>query len=278
MPGLRLWLMQKEAYIMKKFAAIVLSLSMLSMLAGCGKEAAETSETEETEEVEVTETEAVEETEESKPEETEETETEATEAVPATWFEEQGLEITPQGDFDFLSEFMGDTFEGLDVHFDSNVVITESTEGCEEGYKTVTAEFAVDFTDTFTYGGMHLEVDDHPSTWISAFDRYTGISFEPGGEENPISLDVDGETYDITCTFDWSHDYDEGAVDYCTVTVTCPVDYDGTVFYIGHGAGGSSGISFDDDFDFTARSYTIDEFPCYVTNGYPYSFFSVTNE
>ena len=85
------------------------------------------------------------------------------------------------------------------------------------------------------------------------------MSFEPG--DNTVLVEYEGKTYDVTCTFDWNivGDYDNGvAADYCTVTVTCPVDYE--------------------EFDFTAKQYTIDELPYYVTNGFPYFFFSANNK
>ena len=209
------------------------------------------------------------------------------EPTPATFFEEQGLTITPQVEYDLDTEWLytdNDTQNGpTTVPF--TVEIKETTEGCDEGYKMIVAEFGIDYSSKYfyDYGDFFAYppegITNHPSSWISAFDRYTGVSFEPG--DNTVLVEYEGKTYDVTCTFDWNivGDYDNGvAADYCTVTVTCPVDYDGTVFYIGHGSGGDSQIGEGQEFDFTAKQYTIDELPYYVTNGFPYFFFSANNK
>lgn len=268
-----------------KTISTVLAVAMLFSLAACSDTSSKSSEDEtdaviETSEVEeesettteeaTTTTEEVTTTTEEVTTTTEET---TTEPEPNSWFDSKGLTITPQGDFDFLTEFQYSTHMDYDVNFKSNVTVTETTDNVEEGYKMVQASFTIDFSDYYSYADIKLEVDDRPSSWISAFDRYTGISFEPGDVDIPI--EYNGENINVYCTFDWSHDYDGKAVDYCVVTVFCPIDYDGAVFYIGHGSGGASDIQ--DDIDLSARLYTIDEFSYFPDNGYPYNFFSAND-
>jgi hypothetical protein len=289
-------MLTKEAIYMKKSVMTkILSLAVASAMvfscAACSDSGKKDKDADE-DEIEASEEEEEEEEEEEDEDPTPTPEPTATptptpEPTPATFFEEQGLTITPQGEYDLDTEWLytdNDTQNGpTTVPF--TVEIKETTEGCDEGYKMIVADFGIDYSSKYfyDYGDFFAYppegITNHPSSWISAFDRYTGVSFEPG--DNTVLVEYEGKTYDVTCTFDWNivGDYDNGvAADYCTVTVTCPVDYDGTVFYIGHGSGGDSQIGEGQEFDFTAKQYTIDELPYYVTNGFPYFFFSANNK
>ena len=275
--------------VMTKVLALTAAATMVFSLAACSGSSKKDKDDSDDEDIEESEDEEDEDEDPTPTPEPTATPTPTPEPEPATWFEAQDLTITPQGDFDLDTEWLY-ADDSLSVSGSTtvpcSVSITETTEGVDEGYKKVVAEFVIDYTDKFfyDYGDFYAYpqngVDNYPSTWISAFDRYTGVSFEPG--DNTVAVEYEGKTYDITCTFDWdivaTYEDDVEAADYCTVTVICPVDYDGTVFYIGHGNGGESNVGAGQDIDFTKKLYTIDELPCYITNGFPYYFFSLNNK
>ncbi len=280
--------------VMAKLLSLALASAMVFSLAACsdsGKKDKD-SDDDEIEEVEDEDEDEDEEEEEEEEEEKDPTPTpEPTPTptpVPASFFEEQGLTITPQGDYDLDTEWMYDEEDGKsgDTTVPISVEIRETTDGVEPGYKMIVADFRIDFTDKYfyDYGDFYAYppegVTNFPSVWVSVFDRYTGVSFEPGDVVIPV--EVDGVTYDVTCSFEWNavaiYEGDVEAADYCTVTVICPEDYDGTVFYIGHGSGGISGVDEGVELDFEKNVYTVDQLPYYVGNGYPYYFFTVDNK
>lgn len=273
---------------MTKILSLAVASAMVFSCAACSDSGKKDKDEADDEEIEASEDEEEEEDEDPTPTpEPTATPTPTPEPTPATFFEAQELTITPQGEYDLDTEWLytdNDTQNGPTT-VPITVEIKETTEGCDEGYKMIVADFGIDYSSKYfyDYGDFFAYppegITNHPSSWISAFDRYTGVSFEPG--DNTVLVEYEGKTYDVTCTFDWNSvaDYDNGvAADCCTVTVTCPVDYDGTVFYIGHGSGGDSQIGEGQEFDFTAKQYTIDELPYYVTNGFPYFFFSANNK
>lgn len=194
---------------------------------------------------------------------------------PDSWFKDQGLTITPQGDFELVTEFVNGGNLGSKITVASNVQIQETTEGVKDGYKVIQAYFTLDFSKYFDMGDFKLVVDDRPSSWISVFDRYTGITYEPGGVNVPI--EYNGQNIEVKCDFEWSRN-ETMDVEYCLVYVLCPVDYDGAVFYVGHGAGGASKIADGKNIDYSAKLYTIDELPFYDSNGFPYTYFSANDK
>lgn len=219
------------------------------------------------------------------------------EPEPATWFEEQGLTITPQGDFTFKTQWNCwlDGYpestrhkHGDEVEIDANATVTETTEGVEDGYKKVIATFEYDWSKYFFSYEPIISYDPglgsvKPSTWISAFDRYTGTSFEPGDVVIPI--EYDGNTYDVSCTFEWNQDYDYDAgklLVSCSVIVTCPVDYDGTVFEIGCGSKYDHELQANDDAPYEAIDYSKpvmeEDFPFFSDSAHPHIYFSSSNK
>ena len=203
---------------------------------------------------------------------------EPTPEPPKDWLEAQGIEITPQGDFTYTTIVRDankvdlDTFEVL-----ANVVITESTDGVEDGYKEVTIVLTQDM-------GAATDVTGASSYqyWSSAFDRYTGISFEfdststhlavgqSSSEEGFVTI-VNGDTsYDVSISFESVNEF---PIVTRIMTVTCPVDYDGVVFQVGYNDSKLSEAN--QAIDYTARLYTIDELPYY---GDGYYYFSYSNE
>lgn len=160
-----------------------------------------------------------------------------------------------------------------------NVVITESTDGVEEGYKEVKMVSIEDVNANTSY---RVEGRVGYRNWHSAFDRYTGTSFEfdpispplyPGQSENKegFATIVNGDTsYNVSISFG---SVNEGPIITSTVTVTCPVNYDGVVFQIGYFDQAS--VDTFGAIDFAERLYTIDELPNFGDENY---YFSYSNE
>ena len=223
--------------------------------------------------------ETTEETKEDPAEATEDETKEENEAAPASdWFTEHGLTITPQGDFTYNTFAVDAFWEDLELFpVKSTVTVTETTEGVEEGYKIVTATWHDDVSAGYdvagSNGGMY---------WKSAFDRYTGISFEFDSSTNYtnqgegytkegfITIVHGDESYDVSVAFGSEDNYPYYTR---TVAVTCPVDYDGAVFYIGPWS--SAKAEENNQIDYLERLYTIDELPAY---GDGYYFFSYSNK
>lgn len=253
---------------MRKLISLFLSvLVMAVMMIGCGSVADTNMQGTEEEKKQVTETS---EKEDQQPAEDSESKTEDT----VSWFESQGLTITPQGEFTYttmsvdLDDNDSETFDVL-----TKVVITETTDGVEDGYKKVTAVFTED-----------VSASPEASYWnyISAFDRYTGTSFEFDTEtaytesedtiakEDFVTISNGDKSYDVSIKFEGVNFFPDMEE---TVTVICPVDYDGTVFQIGYCD--SKQIEEQDKIDLSERLYTIDEFPYY---GEGYYYFSYNNK
>lgn len=251
----------------KKFTLLVCSLVIAMTLAGCGG----TSDTH-MQKTEGKKTEATEPAEEEIQQTEEAVESKIEKKI--SWFDSHGLTITPQGEF---------TYTTMSVDFDDNdtgtfdvltkVVITETTDGVEDGYKKVTAVFTEDVSDS---------PEDSYWNYISAFDRYTGISFEFDTEtayteaeetvakEDFVTISNGEKSYNVSIKFEGVNAFPDMEE---TVTVICPIDYDGTVFQIGYCD--SKQIEEQEKIDLTARLYTIDEFPYY---GEGYYYFSYNNE
>ena len=288
---------QRNAKITKLF--VLASATACFALAGCSSDNGNVAETEiaeaETDEEAETAEETVEATEEPTPEPTA---TPTPEPEPETWFEEQGLSVTPQGEFKLQTQWNywgGPDYQesaskkpGDEVTITVNSTVTETTDGVEDGYKKVVAEFEYDWSKFFFSYEPILSYDPglgsvKPSVWISAFDRYTGTSFEPGDVDVPF--EYEGTTYDANCTFEWGedYDYDEGRlINTCTVTVVCPVDYDGTVFDIGCGTKYSPELGVNDDEPYTSIDYStpvkVDVFPFFTDTAHPHFYFSSSDE
>ena len=186
--------------------------------------------------------------------EAEEEQEESAEPETVNWLEEHEIAITPQGDstvnlycYDSYEEdYVGDYEAGL------NVTISETTEGVDEGLKKVVAEI------TFDLSG-------HPGTgffWCTrAFDRYTGTYFRVN-EKTKEAIRIGDEYGDVRTEMNQTDDY---PVYYVTYTVTCPADYDGTVFWIGYWSPEIRELIR--KIDFKVRTYTMDELSLY-TDGY----------
>lgn len=251
----------------KRFTIIFPGLFLLMMLIGCGN----TSETNKQEAEKKIEKEIAAETqteaEEQQAVESEEIETEDR----VSWFDSHGLVITPQGEFSYTT--MSVDIDNIDVGtFDvpSEVMITETTVGVEDGYKQVMAIFTED-----------VSASEESSYWnyVSAFDRYTGTSFEFDTEaiytdsgdtvqkKGFVTISNGKESYDVSVRYDAVNDYPYIED---SITVICPIDYDGVVFQIGYCD--PARLEEFMEIDLAERLYTIDEFPFYGEGYYYFSY------
>ena len=218
----------------KKLLTGILAVSMLGLvLVGCGdnKEVTKTEEsqveiTAETESETANVEESVAESEtasEETAEETTETETEtATEEVKADFLAENGLTITPNGEMTIqVAKYDSDELTALAI-----TTSVETVASSEEGYSDTT--FTVVADKNLDNSGVSYN--------ISAFDRYTGTSYESelttaliggGSSHNDVCvIDVDGQQYDCSMN-------GEQKDNTATLTIHHPSDYDGVVFLIG---------------------------------------------
>ena len=200
----------------KKMLTGILTVSMLGLvLVGCGdnKEVTKTDESQ----VEIT-TEKESET---------ATETEApTEEVKADFLTENGLTITPNGSMT-ATVAQYDSDDLIDLPITTSV---ETVASSEEGYSDTTFTVTADISNVASTGWSYN---------VTAFDRYTGTSYEGkkdslvnGGttHNDVVVIDVDGTQYD--CSLDASQS-DNGNTSTITCTVHHPTAYDGVVFAFG---------------------------------------------
>lgn len=205
----------------KKALTGILVASMLGMmLTGCGdnKEVTKTDDTK----VEIT-TEKESEATETVVEETTEVATEApVEEVASDFLTKNGLTVTPNGSMTIkVAKYDSDELTDLAV-----TTSVETVASSEEGYSDTT--FTVTADKNLDNSGVSYN--------ISAFDRYTGTSYESklttallgGGasHDNVCVLDVDGTQYD--CSMDAKQNGNT-----VTLTVHHPSNYDGVVFLLG---------------------------------------------
>ena len=211
----------------KKALTGILVASMLGMmLTGCGdnKEVTKTDETQ----VEIT-TEKESEATETVVEETTEVATEApVEEVASDFLTENGLTVTPNGSMTIPLAVMN-TDDMIDVPI---TTLVETVASSEEGYSDTTLKVDI---DAKAAAGQYYTCN------VSAFDRYTGTSYESkptslgtnngSMHENVVVVDVDGTQYDCALTADMNMDSDY--IQHVTVTVHHPSDYNGVVFVFG---------------------------------------------
>lgn len=191
------------------------------------------------------------------------------------WSAKQGITVTPQGDCQV--EMGGyDTSTGEitgDFTADVNVEISESTVDVTDGYKKVSAVFTIDASNCSGDGILF---------WASAFDRYTGTSFEFDSAVNTqlegehtaqdgfVTIQNGDETYDVSVEFMTEG---EGTQITKTIAVTCPADYEGVMFQLGKDS--LEQMTKNIEIDYAARLYTIDELPYFDET---YRYFTITND
>lgn len=246
-------ILRKTVYVLT-----ALALSATFLLSGCGSK--EETPAPDLSQVEVAEGETADIPE---PEEkAEEIPAETPEPEPVSWFEAHKLSVTKQGKTEII---IGAGEEGVEPSAAKDrceVSIIETVEGCEEGHKKVICTVTSDVSESLN--------NDNVWIWISAFDRYTGTSFEYDGIAD---ISYGDRTYDVGMVFKGGEGFPLWTD---TLTVTCPEDYDGTVFQIGY---------FDSFLaeenaatDYNGKFITIDETPAFDLNGHEYKYFSYKNE
>ena len=108
----------------------------------------------------------------------------------------------------------------------------------------------------------------YPMMWLSAFDRKSGTSFESADGKH-ITIENEDGSFDISCEFKSSLVYPR-LIRQCTVT--CPKDYDGTVFQLGYA---SMALRDENEkLDYSSQLYKVDELP-YFDNGHTYRYFAL---
>ena len=209
----------------KKALTGILVASMLGMmLTGCGdnKEVTKTDESQ----VEIS-TEKESEATETVVEETTEVATEApVEEVASDFLTENGLTITPNGTMT-ATVAKYDSDDLMDLPITTSVTTVASS---EEGYSDTTLTVTADISSVASTGWSYN---------VTAFDRYTGTSYEGkkdslvgGGttHNDVVVIDVDGTQYD--CSVE-ANQTDNGNTSTITCTVHHPTVYDGVVFAFG---------------------------------------------
>lgn len=251
----------------KKALTGILVASMLGMmLTGCGdnKEVTKTDDTK----VEIT-TEKESEATETVVEETTEVATEApVEEVASDFLTENGLTVTPNGSMTIPLAVMN-TDDMIDVPITTAV---ETVASSEDGYSDTTLKVDI---DAKAAAGQYYTCN------VSAFDRYTGTSYESkptslgtnngSMHENVVVVDVDGTQYDCALTADMNMDSDY--VQHVTVTVHHPSDYDGVVFVFG-GQTATQGTAYN-AID-TSKTFTIADYSDVFIDGQ--YFFTATDK
>lgn len=251
----------------KKALTGILVASMLGMmLTGCGdnKEVTKTDETQ----VEIT-TEKESEATETVVEETTEVATEApVEEVASDFLAENGLTVTPNGSMTIPLAVMN-TDDMIDVPITTAV---ETVASSEDGYSDTTLKVDI---DAKAAAGQYYTCN------VSAFDRYTGTSYESkptslgtnngSMHENVVVVDVDGTQYDCALTADTNMDSDY--VQHVTLTVHHPSNYDGVVFVFG-GQTATQGTAYN-AID-TSKTFTIADYSDVFIDGQ--YFFTATDK
>lgn len=251
----------------KKALTGILVASMLGMmLTGCGdnKEVTKTDDTK----VEIT-TEKESEATETVVEETTEVATEApVEEVASDFLTENGLTVTPNGSMTIPLAVMN-TDDMIDVPITTAV---ETVASSEDGYSDTTLKVDI---DAKAAAGQYYTCN------VSAFDRYTGTSYESkptslgtnngSMHENVVVVDVDGTQYDCALTADMN--MDSNYVQHVTVTVHHPSDYDGVVFIFG-GQTATQGTAYN-AID-TSKTFTIADYSDVFIDGQ--YFFTATDK
>lgn len=209
---------------MKKQFLIILIGAMLtcSALAGCGSDS-----NTEIDEVVETEQEVVEEdTEEAVSEE----QTETAEEVSGTWFENSGLVFSDVPEFSFLSSnYMHiplDEMEAEDVEINATIVVTSSEMG--DGTKKIIATMA--FTPWTGEDGLWGVLAND-----GFIDQYTGTSIVTScadGGTYSTEIEYQDQIYPISVTAEYISHGGYSSPDVRTVTVTCPMEYDGAAFFV----------------------------------------------
>ncbi len=197
--------------------------------------------------------------------------------IPNDFITEHNIRILQNGDTVYAEAMKikseKDTEESY--YLPTTCCVSESIEDCEPGMKKVTGSYTIDYSAEGS--GVAFEV------WVDAFDRYTGTSFMSGNAltlnakkkttelEAPITIDTPDGPKEIFMETESKMDKKNKVMNR-SITITCPVDYDGTVFMVGYS---SRALAEKLDFEAMAAKKTpIDQLPFYQSRK-PYYFYSL---
>lgn len=164
----------------------------------------------------------------------------------STWFDEQNLEFTPNGSF-YMDVYSYGQFVQVPAY-----ISIETNYDCEDGFKNIVSTTQIDMSAS----------DYH--FWTSSFDKYTGTSFEFHGDasslfngcdiihEGDVPLSIGAYEYKMHIL---EHIEMQDDITTITYTITCPIEYDGTVLQYG-----SSGDTGNDYRDFESTSWLASDF------------------
>ena len=142
-----------------------------------------------------------------------------------SWFDEQKLVFTATGNFQMNMYSYGEF-----VKVPANIDIVTDYDNCEKGYKNIIATTKIDIS--------MMSVN----FWTSSFDKYTGTSFEFRNGSNSLyngcdiinegDVELNIKKYHYTLHIK-EHIQQEDDITTITYTITCPIEYDGTVLQYG---------------------------------------------
>ncbi len=198
--------------------------------------------------------------------------------APESFLEKHGIRFTKPGPFSFTTAINDKEKDTGNILI--NATVEELSESIEvegetipEGYMQVKAVFKYDLSEANGSAGVLMD---------GVFDGYTGVSFEfedgkplydqridiPDVPEGYNRITVNGKTYDISLKDKLETNYPEMVK---TFVLTCPIDYDGAVFYAGYD---SLELSTEEDkVDKSLGFHTLDELP-FLSSGHDYYYFS----
>lgn len=187
------------------------------------------------------------------------------------WIDQHPFALTDPGRVTYKTCASNDAGEEKEVEIEADVSISEAVSETREGYKEVTATYVCDL--------KNVEEGFRLNQWMSAFDLNSGTSFEFGSDSASEEEVHSGNTVfnyfgkPVDVNMEYGIDYDkDGRILTVTIKVTCPKDYNGTVFQLGYA---DKKITEENNrIDHKARLYTIDELPGYDTNGHTYYYFA----
>ncbi|MBP5654070.1 MAG: hypothetical protein J6X33_01000 [Clostridiales bacterium] len=189
------------------------------------------------------------------------------------WLSLHAIRITSAGEVNYETCETNEEGDEKVIRIPATVQVTASGSDNEEGIKEVAAEYKCDLSV--------LDEGYRINQWMSAFDRYTGTSFEFENKTATADevysggtvFEARGET--IKVNMEYAVNYDkEGKTLTVTIKVRCPSDYDGTVFQLGYADNAITEAN--NELDHESRLYTIDELPGFDTNGHEYLYFSAS--
>ena len=138
------------------------------------------------------------------------------------WINKIGIPVEKPGDFSFVTMTNDKEKDLREMSVNASCQIVTTKDGVKDGYKTVTAYFTYDISDSRSEAGTLAD---------GVFDSYTGTYFCEDYAHFPIEIEFGGQKYDITVEAILDVEYPTMSKAFI---VTCPESYDGLVFFAGY--------------------------------------------